>query len=541
MATIQSTDDVSVQWESPQQPAQNEWKRCLVKFNISSIPANAVISSATLNLYVLVNGSGDVTLYAKRFNSQTWARTDSVASLDAIAVGANLDSVEENGLTPNAYVAFNVRYGTGADGIEADVGAGRTYFTCGLVYAGIMAANQKVSVGILHCGSGGIAGGGEHAEFNSQDAASNKPFLEVEYTVAPITVTERVGALSQYGIGTEATAGTPVLAQHLLGVSSSSLRMYPEVVMIDEQTAVRSLREAVPGTVYGMGAWTMAVRHDKFTKVLMAHFGSPGSTGAGPYVHVFKTKQALTELDYSHTLYQNRGKGRIEVYTNAFVSSLNLRTSRDGAARILTATANWMTGVHATKAIWTWSAENEALTVAGAAAYDDDVPWVFDKGTLTLHGSTATCRMVDITRAWSPMTFKDEMEPSRGVDGVTVGDAVVTGAVEMLFSSEAEHKRFFAGAASPASPHGPGSAILPGTVKFDFSATGALYAGEGFKIEIDEAIWTSVDAPLTTRDAMIQRCELTGLYDGTDTAEMKLTVTNAEAAATVIATGTGIA
>lgn len=166
------------------QPTNNQWRKCLVKFDISSIPDEATITAASLKLYVTYNGSGDVTLYSKRFDSQTWTEGDSVATLDAIAMGGNLDSHAENGFTTGQYYGFNVRKGDNSDGLEADVSGGNQYFTCGLYYGGSQTVNTKDNGTSLHCGTGGNAGSGLHAEFNSAEAGSNLPYLDVTYTVA---------------------------------------------------------------------------------------------------------------------------------------------------------------------------------------------------------------------------------------------------------------------------------------------------------------------------------------------------------------------
>ncbi len=344
-----------------------------------------------------------------------------------------------------------------------------------------------------------------------------------------------VGALSSYAIGVEVSEGHPVYAQHMLGVSSSTLEAYAAVIPIAEDTGIRNDRAAVWGASYGSGAWTMYVRHDKFTRVLQAHFGSPATTLTGPYQHVFKTKQLVAGLDKSHTLWQNRGMGVIEVYPGAFCNALTLAASRD--ARVLTATANWMTR---SPYIYDYDTDGVSYTKDDSAAYDADNPWVWDLGTFTLHSTAnTTCRSFNITRSWD-MQFEDNIVPTRGTQGVTYGMASVTGSIELTYSSEAEFKRFFAGAASPSDPYKVGQAVLVGTVKFDFAATGETYAGEHFTIEIDEAVWQTVGRPMATRGALVQRCDLIGFYDATDLAEMKLTVINSESSTTTAGTAMGV-
>ena len=174
-------NDISLYFYTPNQPINNQWRKCFVKFDVTSIPDSAVITAATWNLYVTLNGDGDVTLYCRRFNSQTWLETDTVAVLDAIAMGADLSSHLENGFTLNAYYGFNVRYGSNADGIEADVSGGNQYFTPGLWYSGATAPDTQDNTTTLHCGSGGAPLSGLHAEFQSAEGA-NIPYLDVTYT-----------------------------------------------------------------------------------------------------------------------------------------------------------------------------------------------------------------------------------------------------------------------------------------------------------------------------------------------------------------------
>ena len=174
-------NDISLWWQAGQ-ASQHQWRKCFVKFDISSIPDGANITAATLNLYCAQKGSNNKTLKTRRFASQAWTEEDTVASLDAMSMGADLDSTAESSLTTTAYNSFIVRYGNNTDGLEKDVVDANQYFTGGLWYDDTTNPSAKDNSTSLHVGKGGLAGGGLHSEFNSAEAGASNPYLDVTYT-----------------------------------------------------------------------------------------------------------------------------------------------------------------------------------------------------------------------------------------------------------------------------------------------------------------------------------------------------------------------
>jgi hypothetical protein len=170
---------------SYQPVATRIYGKLFTKYDISSIPSNAVISAATTNHYCTVAGTSNNTVSSKRTVSQTWLETDSVTTLDVLTLGANLGS-KTLPLTLNAWNSWNVRYGSNSDGIEADVSAGNQYFSPCLSCRG--AGSDRVGVGNGNPNKIGDAGTdppNTPASLTSSEGASNQPYLEVTWTMPP--------------------------------------------------------------------------------------------------------------------------------------------------------------------------------------------------------------------------------------------------------------------------------------------------------------------------------------------------------------------
>lgn len=157
--------------------------KLLTKFDVSSIPDDAIFSAGTFNNYCTQKGpSSNATCHRGSAGiSQTWTEASSAANLHAITLGATLDTKNlSTGLTLNAYAAWNVLKGDTSDGIEADVSGGNQYFTP------ILKASTVTPVLVQNNVSNNLGPQWlTYAIFNSAEAATFPPYLDVTYTTPP--------------------------------------------------------------------------------------------------------------------------------------------------------------------------------------------------------------------------------------------------------------------------------------------------------------------------------------------------------------------
>ena len=191
--------------------------KVLVKFDISSIPDNAIITAATCDLYLTTTGA---TVTCKRAQSQTWTEVSAVSTLDAIVLGALLSSRTGAQQTLNAYNAWNIRKGDNTDGLEADLVGANQYFTACFEYGGttVDAADNSASLVL-----GVRGGGGWEFRANSSEAASNRPRLTITYTLPKTAQDSGTGTETSAVAKTESKAGADAGAGTEAGALAAGL------------------------------------------------------------------------------------------------------------------------------------------------------------------------------------------------------------------------------------------------------------------------------------------------------------------------------
>jgi len=181
-------NDVTLCDYTPFYPYNYYYHKLGTKYDITSIPDDAIINAATHNIYCSSVGASNAFAFTvKRWVSQTWVEGNSYTTLNGIGLGATaLASSNVWGMSVG-WKSYNVRKGDNTDGLEKDVVDGNQYFSP--IMSGSYAAQGYTttvtgtpnSLGLRYYDSD-LEEWYYEAQFHS-DEGTNRPYLSVTYTV----------------------------------------------------------------------------------------------------------------------------------------------------------------------------------------------------------------------------------------------------------------------------------------------------------------------------------------------------------------------
>ena len=328
------------------------------------------------------------------------------------------------------------------------------------------------------------------------------------------------------GVGIETTEGSGVQSQNLLDCRSYTVYGRDEK-LYGQALRGRLARRALPGASYVDGSLDFELTPEGGTaRLLYAAIGDITTTNVGAiYTHVMKP---LGGSPRAITLVQKTGDVQ-PVCGGCIIDTMDITMALDD---IVVGTAT--VGGHK-EVIFA----SGATTTAGGAAFDGNDPFVFTRANVKLYGSTSTdVDNVTINFANNIMR-KQALRDKRFSLKHLWGASAVTGSLSMYFSSDAEHKAFF-GNASLSAPYQ--SADQADFVDLEFILRSTLISGSDYRtltIDFPKSQYDTLEAPVTSPDAIRQDLTFTALVDGTSN-EPTVTIINTDSGTLITGAGSAI-
>src|SRR3990167_294865 len=342
---------------------------------------------------------------------------------------------------------------------------------------------------------------------------------------------EGIGSLGELGIGSEATAGTPVRAQEFLDFTDETLTIDSPPIESMSLRARRSRERAVPNRLNTNGSFTTELQSENMMRLWRSLLGnSAPSIGASPYGTTWKVLNTAASVTPSTvSLILGSGGTYWQLFYGACVGSVELRFALDQIVQ----------------AIWTVMARETAIdngTLAlrdAGAGYDANEPMVFTRADIYLNGSLSSDVRAGTIRINNGLIPKNVIKRQRAMPAHLQQSFTVEGDLEMYFSTDAELRRFLGDSGSSYPYKHVETAVRVGDLLINVAAASGS-TQDCLIFDADRVIYRAVGAPVRGLDAIVQTVGFFCQYDSTMASPFALTLTNGQTSTNAQLAGTSV-